>query len=524
MDRLNDSYIILSLLKVAVVVAVALYILRLGRKDEVNQFRGWHYLQTGFICIMLGTLVDVATHLTVVKRFILLGNPIARGLLEQGVAYIFGFIFLARGFALLMPIVKVLKLTQRKYNTIIADQTELIWCCSPDLTINFANEAFFRYFKLDVNTTTGFSHKIMMPAEDERKVEAMMDALTPQNPKGMVDHLVILPSGEQRWHRRKAKILFNGAGNPLEYHIISRDISERKLIEHALQQEKTELGAQVQLRAAELERTNISLRAEIAEREKAQRELLQAVSVANAANEAKSGFLANMGHELRTPMHGILTYSRFGIDKGSEVSRDKLLKYFTQINSSGHRLMRLLNDLLDLSKLQAGKMSYHFEQYDLKIIVLRVISELRFLASDKSITIKVTDIPEKVMVLCDQDRIRQVVSNLIDNAIKYSDLGTAITISFENRYVESNTISGPVITMSVVDQGIGIPEGERDSVFDMFIQSSKTFTGAGGTGLGLSICEEIVSAHKGRIYVEANDDGCGSVFKVDLPSDIKDVN
>ena len=236
---------------------------------------------------------------------------------------------------------------------------------------------------------------------------------------------------------------------------------------------------------------------------------LHEAKLAEAANQAKSEFLANMSHEIRTPMHGILSFANFGIRKIESVPKEKLLHYFQQIYDSGTRLMSLLNDLLDISKIEAGKMRYQMEKNDLMHIIRMAVAEFEIALKDKKLSLKMISLEKPIVVLCDPARIGQVVRNLLSNAIKFTPEGRHIRISAED--------SSSMALVRIEDQGIGIPPEETESVFDKFVQSSKTRTGAGGTGLGLAISREIVQAHGGKIRVIQNPEGCGSIFVFTIP-------
>ena len=224
----------------------------------------------------------------------------------------------------------------------------------------------------------------------------------------------------------------------------------------------------------------------------------------------KSEFLANISHELRTPMHGILSYARFGQQKIESAPKEKLKSYFDEIYESGLRLMRLLNDLLDLSKLEAGKVVYAMQERDLVEIVAVIKSEMQAFATEKGLSIEVKHEAQAVLVACDQDRIMQVLRNLVSNAIKFSTGGAPVRMELST--VEQG------IQCVVSNKGVGIPQDELETVFDKFVQSSKTKSGAGGTGLGLAICKEIVEQHHGKIWAES-DPGGETRFIMRLPLD-----
>ena len=227
---------------------------------------------------------------------------------------------------------------------------------------------------------------------------------------------------------------------------------------------------------------------------------------AEQANLAKSYFLANMSHELRTPMHAILGFSNLGLNKVRAAPSEKLEGYFTRINESGQRLLVLLNGLLDLSKLEAGRMKFNFVRQDLQKAVYSVIDECLPLFTERNITIDVEPADAHTVLVFDYDKIIQVIRNLVANAIKFTPEHKSILVSFESTMLERDAdgttlaTPRPALAVSILDQGPGIPEAELQSVFDKFIQSSKTDPHAEGTGLGLSICKEILHYHQGEIY------------------------
>jgi signal transduction histidine kinase len=230
------------------------------------------------------------------------------------------------------------------------------------------------------------------------------------------------------------------------------------------------------------------------------------------ANQAKSGFLANMSHELRTPMHSILSFSHLGIKNVQQGDLQKLTKYFSRISTSGERLLILLNDLLDLAKLEAGKMEIFKEQHDLHSLVNNCIADQEASLIEKQLEICWEEVCENPHSTIDPARIAQVVTNLLANAIKFSESGkklyfTICPTQFNNQ---------PALKFVLRDEGPGIPEQELDNIFDKFVQSSKTSTGAGGTGLGLAICKEITTAHNGKIWAENAPLG-GAMFFVVIP-------
>lgn len=239
---------------------------------------------------------------------------------------------------------------------------------------------------------------------------------------------------------------------------------------------------------------------------------------AEQANQTKSEFLANMSHELRTPMHSILSFSALGMKRHQNLDTERIEEFFTHIHDSGERLMTLLNDLLDLSKLEAGKMKLEYEQVNLREIADACVHAQAVEIITKGLQCNFLDKTISASIFCDKQRIYQVVLNILANAIRFSPPAGAITIAMESVNMNTNVdnASCPGLRLSISDEGIGLPEDELETIFDEFVQSSKTKTGAGGTGLGLAICREIISLHRGKISA-ANGQHGGAVFSFEIP-------
>ena len=200
--------------------------------------------------------------------------------------------------------------------------------------------------------------------------------------------------------------------------------------------------------------------------------------------------------------------SFFGIKKYNSAKPEKLLDYFSRIKESGKVLLALLNDLLDLVKLESKGAIFTFEPTNLRTLIQSVTDELEAMLLERDLCLQYDPLDFDKEVTLDADKTKQVLRNLLNNAIKFSPDSGVIeidTCSVEER-----------VKVSVRDQGPGVPEEELETVFDKFVQSSKTKTGAGGTGLGLAISREIIDGHGGRIWAENRPKG-GAVFSFEIP-------
>ncbi|MCX7313268.1 MAG: ATP-binding protein [Alphaproteobacteria bacterium] len=230
------------------------------------------------------------------------------------------------------------------------------------------------------------------------------------------------------------------------------------------------------------------------------------------ASQHKSQFLANMSHELRTPLNAILGYTELILDGIYGDAPEKAQAVLKRVESNGRHLLGLINDVLDLSKIEAGQLSLTLTDYSMKDVLYNVFSAVEPLANDKKLGFKVEAQPDMPKGHGDERRLTQVVLNLVGNAIKFSDTGAVV--------IKASSSNGS-FTVAVQDNGPGISEADQAKIFEEFQQADNSATKKkGGTGLGLSISRRIVEMHGGRLWVES-EIGQGSVFQFTLPVQVE---
>ena len=280
-----------------------------------------------------------------------------------------------------------------------------------------------------------------------------------------------------------------------------------EIIGNALERKRA--ADQLAMLNEELKSFNLQLELKVEERT---RQLEEAVSIAEASNQAKSDFLASMSHELRTPLNAIIGFSQLLHEKYFGELNDKQSEYVVEIVDSGKHLLSLINDILDLSKIEAGKMELDFSEVKIADLLQNSLVMIKEKALDHNISLdlQIAENVDGMKIKADERRLKQVMFNLLSNSAKFTPDGGAITISA--RKEEKG------LTISVSDTGIGMTPQEQKKLFEAFYQASGGIKGkTPGTGLGLAITKSIVEKHGGKIWMESEGLNKGSKFTFTLP-------
>ena len=373
-----------------------------------------------------------------------------------------------------------LKKSWALYQAVVEDQSELICRYRPDGILTFVNKAFCDYFNQPPGYCEGKKFRLPIHQEDRDFYDNSVSKLSPKNTMITVEHRVIM-NNEIRWLKWNRRCIVDEKGNIIDYQDVGRDITERKRTE---------------------------------------KELKKARKEAEIATQTKNAFLANMSHELRTPLNGIMGYAQF---LGKILENNKACnESISGIVTCSEHLLTLINDILELSRTEPGTLQAVNEEFSLPDFLKQIESFARLQTQQKKLTY-VPNISNELplYVKGDEKRLRQVLINLLGNAVKFSEKGEVV---FQVKPVEND-----FIRFLVKDTGIGIPNDQMETIFNMFQKSTSTGHYVEGAGLGLTVCRRLIGLMNGKLYVDSIVNQ-GSTFWFDIPletinkdNDIKEI-
>ncbi len=365
--------------------------------------------------------------------------------------------------------------SEARYKAIIESQDEYIIRVNPVGTVTFVNEAFCRFMELTKEELVGqYWHDLLVFAPNRlNNVQATYNPFFGGNYVAKADIQSTRFDGADCWIQWISRPIYDSDGTLTEIQNVGRDITERKHMEQTL---------------------------------------LASIDVAEKASKAKSDFLAHMSHEFRTPLNAIIGFSEvMNSEYYGPIGSEKYRDYALDINHSGKHILSLINDILDLSAIEAGKRALVASEVDIPKMLANCIRDVQLAADNKKISLTLDVSTKHQTIYADKRAIYQIVLNLLSNAIKFTDPEGAIQLKL--------TSMNDRMIFTTVDNGIGIPANMVSKITEPFSQLDMSVLRAQeGTGLGLSIVKSLVEAMDGKLTIQS-ESGEGTCVTVELPKE-----
>lgn len=362
----------------------------------------------------------------------------------------------------------------KRYRNLADSIPHAVWRARSDGTMDYFNRVWCDYTGLNLDQSVGVGWESTFDPEDLRNfLKTWIHAMT-HSSEFQAECRIRNYAGEYRWHWVRGMPERRGNGDVVAWLGTCTDIHERKLIEHKLVEARME---------------------------------------ADAANRAKTNFLANMSHEIRTPLNSIMGFAE--LMEGAKMNEAEFDKSLATIRRNGHQLIKIIDEILDISKVEAGRLEIERAEFDLHTLISEVQALMEIQAREKGLTLEfncVCDIPARIET--DSLRLRQVLVNILGNAIKFTANGK---VSAAIDWLKDVGRDSGRLTIAITDSGVGIDPDQANRLFQPFQQvDSSTTRKFGGTGLGLALSRRLARALDGDVYLKESGEGRGSTFVIEL--------
>ena len=403
---------------------------------------------------------------------------------------------------------EILKNSELLYRSLASNAPVAIFNTDKTGACNYVNEEWLKYSGMSFTEAMGFGwRKALYPEDKERVMNEWQQAILSKT-EFHSELRFQAKNGNITWLSVKATKLLDANNNLYGYIGMATDITDRIKNEEELLIYKNNLEKLVKLRTEELDNSKEALLNLLEDLNIQSVELEQAKIEAQSANKTKSAFLATMSHELRTPLNSIIGFTSILLKGFAGPLNDEQEKQLGMVKNSGQHLLTLINDILDISKIEAGELIIENELFNYSDSIEQIVSIVNPLADKKNLNITITINSSPIKITSDKRRVEQVLLNLLTNAIKFTKQGEI--------HIEVSLQDDKILT-KVIDTGIGISKEDIPNLFIPFSQLDNKLTRQQeGTGLGLSICNTLLEKLNGSIYVESKL-GKGSSFCFYLP-------